>query len=393
MLCCGVHTTTARPLSSSNRLAITASLAFFVLGVLISAVGPTLPEIRARHGLDATGGALVLAALSAGSASGVGFAGRYRHRWPIPRLLTIGALSLAVGSAGVPLAPAGGYVAAGLYVAGLGIGILGLLLNLVVANSYGDRGGVVLSLVSAVFGVSAVLTPLIIGRAPEQFATPYLIAAAGALALLTLTTTTRTPPTSPPIGARATRPEARTMLLLGGVLLGYVALESGVSGWETTHLRGVTTLSDAASANAVALFWLGIAVGRVVAAPLAMRWHPGRLVLTSLALGTVSVLAAAYAPLAVVAYGITGLVLAPVFPAVVVWHSRSVPSGRGATRVFAAGLAGPVISSPILGAATDATSAAAVPWVLAAFGVATTAAALYYFRTSSPSPASVSGTA
>ena len=384
MLSCCVHTTTDRPLSSSTRVAVTAALGFFVLGVLLSAAGPTLPEIRARHGLDATGGALVLAALSAGAASGVGVAGRYRHRCPIPRLLTMGALSLAVGSAGVPLAPSGGLVAASLYVAGLGVGTLGLLLNLVVATSYGARSGVVLSLVSAVFGLSAVLTPLVIGQAPTQIAIPYLIAAGGALALLTLTTTARTRPTSPPAGARATRPELRTMLLLGGVLLGYVALESGVSGWETTHLRGVTSLSPGAAANAVALFWLGVTIGRVVAAPLAERWHPGRLVLTSLSLGTVSVLAAVHGPFAVVAYGVAGLMLAPVFPAVVVWHARSVPSGRGATRVFAAGLAGPVISSPILGVTTDATSAAAVPWVLAVFGVATTAAALYYYRTSSP---------
>lgn len=348
--------------------------------MVLSAIGPTLPEIRARHGLDGTGAALVLAALSAGAASGVGFAGRYRHRWPIPRLLTIGALSLAVGSAGVPLAPHAGYVAASLFVAGIGTGMLGLLLNLVVANSYGDRSGLVLSLVSAMFGVSAVLTPLLVGLAPTELARPYLLASVGALALLGLTTTTRTPPSSPPVGARATRPEIRTMLLLGGVLFGYVALESGIAGWETTHLRGVTSLSASQSANAVALFWLGIAIGRVVSAPLAMRWPPGRLVLTSLTLGTATVLAATYAPSAVIAYGIAGLVLSPAFPAVVVWHARAVPSGRGATRVFAAGIAGPIVGSPLLGVAVDAKSVAVVPWVLATFGLLTTAAALYCYR-------------
>lgn len=379
-----MQTTTAGRHSSPLRLAITGATGFLVLGILVSVLGPTMPELRARHGLDATGGAWLLASFSVGSAIGVGIAGRYRHQALVSHLLTVGALALAVGCAVVPVAPSGVVVAACLLVAGVGFGMVDLLLNLVLATSYGGSGGAMLSALSAAFGVSAVLTPLLVGRSPTNLSVPYLLCALGALALLVLTTTLRSAPTTPPHGRRATRSELRLMTFLGGVLLGYVALEAGVSGWETTHLRAVTSMSAGAAANAVAYFWLGLTIGRLAGAPLALRWRPGRLALTSLALATLTVSLASYTPSAVWAYAVTGLVLAPVFPAVITWYAAAVPSGRGATRVFAAGVAGPVIGAPLIGMTTDATSAAAVPWVLAGIGLVTTLAALVCHRRTEP---------
>ena len=362
------------------RIAVTGAVGFFVLGVLISVMGPTLPELRSRHGLDATGGAMLLAAYSVGSAVGVGIAGWLRHRAPIQRLLSLGALGLAVGSAGVPAAPDALAAGTCLFVAGLGLGVVDLLLNLLLARAFGGGSGAVLIAVSATFGVSAVLTPLIVGREPADLTLPYLLSAGGAVLLLALTATLRAAPTFAAAGRRATREELRLMLLLGGVLLGYVAFEAGVASWETTHLRDAAGMSAGGAANAVALFWLGVTVGRLASAPLALRWHPGRLALTAMALGTATVAAAAYTPYAVAAYAVTGLVVAPVFPAVISWHARAVPSSRGATRMFAAGLAGPVVGAPLLGVAADATETRAVPWVLAAFGLATALAALVCYR-------------
>lgn len=380
MLCCGVNASAAQPGSSPVRLAITGATGFFVMGVLVSVLGPTLPEMRARHGLGGTGAALLLAAYSVGSAVGVVVAGRGRHRVRVERLLTGGAVALAVGCASVPAAPNGIVLAAALFLAGVGLGILDLLLNVMVARGFGSGGGGVLSALSAVFGVSAVLTPLVVGRAPDDLVLPYLLCAAGATTLVILTTRLRAAQTRPPAERRASQAELRTILLLSAVLLGYVALESGVASWETTHLRAATSLSDSATAQAVALFWLGLTVGRVATVPMALRWQPGPIVVTSLVLSTAAVAVAAHAPYAVAAYAVTGFVVAPVFPAVITWHARAVPSGRGATRIFAAGLAGPVLGAPLLGIASDASSARAIPWVLAAIAFATTLTALACVR-------------
>ena len=368
--------------SSRIALAVTGVLGFLVLGALASVLGPTLPDLRAEHGLGAGAASLLPAAFSAGSALGVGAAGLLRGHRSVATLMTVGALCLALGCAGLPLAPGGTAAAGCLLLAGVGFGMLDLLLNLTLARGFGAGSGAVLMAVSAAFGVSAVVTPVAVGWFPGQPHPPYWACAGGGLLLAALTARLRTAaapagtahPDRSPAGATA------TVVLLAAVLLGYVAVEGGVAGWETTHLRATTDLGAGQAAQAVALFWLGLTVGRLLAAPLALRSHPGRLVVGSLAAGALVLALAAHGTASVAAYALTGLVIAPVFPAVIAWHATEVPSGRGATLVFAVGLAGPLATSPLIGAVVAATDARAIPWVLAVVALTTAGAALTLVR-------------
>ena len=366
--------------SSPVALAAAGVVGFLVLGALASVLGPTLPRLRAEHGLGPAAASWLPAAFSAGSALGVGLAGSLRGRWALAPLLTGGAVVLGVGCAAVPLAPGGGVVAGALLLAGVGFGVVDLLLNLTLARSFGAGSGAVLMAVSAAFGVSAVLTPVFVGSTPEDLGAPFGACAVGAtvlavLAVLAVRLRTAGRPAAsggPTVSGRHTA----AVVLLAAVLLGYVAVEGGVAGWETTHLLATTDLTDGQAARAVALFWLGLTVGRLLAAPLALRHHPSRLVIGSLAGACTALALASYAPLAVAAYALAGLCLAPVFPAVIAWHADRVPSGHGATVVFAVGLAGPLVTSPLIGAAAEGAGAATIPWVLAAIALAAAAGAL-----------------
>ena len=377
--------------TSPAALAVAGVVGFLVLGALASVPGPTLPRLRAEHGLGPAAAAWLPAAFSAGSALGVGLAGVLRGRRAVAPLLAGGALVLGVGCAAVPLAPSGGAVAAALLLAGVGFGVVDLLLNLTLARSFGTGSGAVLMAVSAAFGVSAVLTPVFVGSAPEDLVAPFGACAVGAVALAVLAARLRTAgqPTADAGPAGAGRHTA-AVVLLAAVLLGYVAVEGGVAGWETTHLLATTDLSDGQAARAVALFWLGLTVGRLLAAPLALRHHPSRLVIGSLAGACLALALASVAPLAVAAYALAGLCLAPVFPAVIAWHADRVPSGRGATVVFAVGLAGPLLTSPVIGAVAEGAGAATIPWVLAALALAAAAGALVLTgRSAAAEPAEV----
>ena len=53
----------------------------------------------------------------------------------------------------------------------------------------------------------------------------------------------------------------------------YVAIESGVGGWEPTHLEAAG-YSAAVAATATSGFWLALAIGRFAAVPVTLRW-PG----------------------------------------------------------------------------------------------------------------------
>ncbi|MBB2903326.1 fucose permease [Kineococcus radiotolerans] len=382
---------------------MTGVVGFLVLGALGSALGPALPLLKARHGLDASGAALLLAAFSVGATLGAGLAGAARGRVPDRTSLLVGALVVAAGSAVLPQAGSTAGAIGCLLLIGVGFGLVDLLLNLVLAGAgrggRGGGGGSLLMAVSAAFGVGAVGVPLLIGWQPGRLTLPFWVCAGGALLLLVLVSRLQLPTVhrstvfctaSSTTQTRAGDSGTAAAVLLGAVLLGYVTLEGGVAGWETTHLLATTGASPAQAATAVALFWGGLTLGRLLAAPLAARLHPRHLLLLALGAATLSLLAAgipsavlrdtvipgtAVPGVAVLAYAATGFCLAPVFPAVIAWHTARRPDGRGVVALFAAALAGPVLTAPLTGAVVQAHGAAAIPWVLAALAAGTTALA------------------
>ncbi|MCS7477612.1 MFS transporter [Umezawaea endophytica] len=357
------------------RLTITGAVGFLVLGAFASVVGPTTPRLRAQFGLETAQGAWLLAAFSAGSALGVVAAGLVRRRRPASALLlSVGAALMAVGAAVLPLVPGGGAAVVCLLVAGTGFGVVDIVLNLTLATSFGTRSGAVLTALSAAFGLGAVVTPVVVGWAPADLRVPYWGCAAVAVALLGLTAGLRLP--SAPGGAAAASSRTRSRAVvpaLALVLLCYVAVEASTAGWATTHLAAF--LDDGQASGAVAVFWLGLAAGRLGAAPLLLRHDPGVLVVGCSIAGAAAAGLAAYAPLAVVAYGLVGLAIAPVFPAAIAWHAARVPTGRGATIIFAAALAGPLVASPLIGLLTREAGVGAVPWALSGLALLTAAVA------------------
>lgn len=376
-----VHPGAASPPTSPPTpllgLAVVGVVGFLVLGTVTSALGPVLPTLRVRHDLDASGAAWLLTAFSLGATLGVLLAGAARRRVGDRASLVVGSAVLFTGCALLPGADGAAAAVGVLLVIGLGFGIVDLLLNLVLAAA-APRGSLLMA-VSAAFGVGAVGMPLLVGWRPDRVDLPFWTCSGGALLLVVLILWL-----DPPALRRRPAPLRWTgraggragVLLLGAVLLGYVTLEGGVAGWETTHLRATAEASPSEAAGAVAVFWGGLTVGRLLAAPLVARLHPRRLLLLALGAGTLSLLAAAVPGAAVVAYALAGLSIAPVFPAVIAWHTARRPDGGGVVVLFAAALAGPVLTAPATGALVDAHGAQAVPWILAALAAATTALVL-----------------
>ncbi|HWO66913.1 MAG TPA: MFS transporter [Umezawaea sp.] len=350
------------------RLAVTGAVGFLALGAFASVVGPTTPGLRAQFGLDTSQGAWLLAAFSAGSALGVVAAGLARRRRRPAFLLGAGAALMAVGAVALPLAPGTGVAVVCLLVAGTGFGAVDIVLNLTLATSFGSRGGAVLTALSAAFGLGAVVTPVVVGWTPTDPLVPYWGCAAVAVALLCLTTGLRLPP-APTATTSSARRSALVVPALALVLLCYVAVEASTAGWATTHLAGFLTAGQAS--GAVAVFWLGLAVGRLTAAPLLLRHDPGVLVVTCSLAGAATAALASHAPWAVLAYGLTGLTIAPIFPAAIAWHTTRVPTGRGATLIFTAALAGPLPASPLIGLLTHEAGVGAIPWALSGLALLT----------------------
>jgi MFS transporter, FHS family, glucose/mannose:H+ symporter len=118
--------------------------------------------------------------------------------------------------------------------------------------------------------------------------------------------------------------------LLGFVLLYvlYVGVESGVGSWVATSLMAEGA-NEATAARWTAAFWAAMTVGRLLAIPLALRIAPPRLVIGGLLLAAGGLGLAHSRTLAPVAYALTGLTLAPVYPTGLAWLTwRCHPRAR-----------------------------------------------------------------
>ncbi len=355
---------------------------FLLLGLIYPVLGPALPTLSERFGLSAGSASLLLSFNSAGAFAGVLLAGALSRRWIPPNR---GALALGVimaGCVGLTLAPSFGVALAASLLLGLGFGVMDLTINVWLSTSYGPRGASVLNLLSAGFGVGAVLAPLLVGFAGGDFYLPLLSCAVLAALLLPLVFTLRraaalgAAPASPAPTGRA-RP-----LLLGFVLLfvTYVGVEGGVGAWEVTHLRDALGLSTAGAAQLTALFWVSFTVGRLVSAALALRLEPPRLVTLALTLAVLSLALASVPSLAAAAYTLAGFFLAPVFTTGLVWLIRTLPGSGATTLVFASAFLGPVLFSPVIGASKDAYGWRAIPLSLLGIALLCLAVALGLWR-------------
>jgi fucose permease len=298
---------------------------FLLMGVMVASMGAALPRLRARFhdpaGLDTLVSWYSLGALATIIATGA------LRRWVPPRrLIVIGQVVLAIGYAGMALAPSWYAFLAAAVVAGLGAGVLLLYLNTAVARGFGANAVVAVNIINAGFGIGAVLGPVIIGGS-GQSGIRFVAAAAAALTMLSwaapraglVLRQPRQPATSP---RPSTSPGSAQVALIIGVGFLYAGMEMSIGTWETTYLTW-SGFNASTAAWCVAAFWGGLATGRIILPPLAVRLAPHRaiqvyLVVTAIALATATLPIAAP-----VAFIVVGLTFAPILPTTIAWLSQT----------------------------------------------------------------------
>ena len=131
------------------------------------------------------------------------------------------------------------------------------------------------------------------------------------------------------------------------MLLVYEGIEAGIGTWEATDLISQGYAAQFA-AGATSVFWGAFTLGRVLTAPLAVRWAPQRILVPALILSVLLLLgirARVYPP---VMFALVGLCSAPIFPVVVSWMTRVIPN---ATTLVTYAILGAVIGSAVVPAA------------------------------------------
>ncbi|MFF8870667.1 MFS transporter [Streptomyces massasporeus] len=368
-----------------SKAAVAASCVGFVLiGVLQSLYGPAIPAFRAEFGLSPSAAGLGLSAHFVGGVGGVLLFDRLYGRVGNRRILGSSYLLMAVGAAGFALAPGWPTALAAALVAGVGFGGIDYGLNQLFAVDFGHRSTALLNILHAHFGIGAILGPAVIGAVgSEHYPAVFLAFALANLPLLLCLRGVRSHVPAPAAGDESGggtalgRSLSSVLAVFVALYVLHVGVETGVGGWEPTHLETVGYGAGVA-ATATSVYWLMMTVGRFLVAPLALRFSAQAIITVSCAGMTVCLLAATVPALAPYAYAGVGLFIAPIFPTGLPWLHRAAPRARRAgALVIAASMVGGVAAGPALGKAIEWSGIRAVPLLLCGVSALCLAATLW----------------
>src|ERR1700693_596766 len=302
---------------------------FLLIGVLAASYGPLLEHLVLRFGISLPQAGSVLSAHFAGALVGV-FISMWGMARVSGRIAIWAALGcLAVGCAGVALAPSWPAFLAGVFVIGLGFGGLDLGLNQLVAHSEGPRRSALLNALNSAYGFGSVAGPLLISRLSQDHLTA-LYGSAATLAVVLIPAVAGIRGRLPVAPRKSKRDGEAPAGSRGGFLVAifliafifYVGVETGVGGWVPSHLESVV-LRSLEAASITSGFWLALAIGRLLAAFIPDRVPPRVVVISGTAIGSVGLLAALNGQAAPIAYIVTGLAIAPIFPTGIAWLAQA----------------------------------------------------------------------
>ncbi len=256
---------------------------------------------------------------------------------------SVGILALGIGAFGLVSHWVAGAVA--LLVAGLGLGLLEVAGNAFLVLASGPRPTNILNLAHLFFGLGALAAPALATRAVAagySWRLQFLIAGAfmALIAVAWRLVVVPEPRPAAPSGHGPPRGPTRLLAVLLGV---YVGVETGIGSWLTEYMTAARGLPLAQAGTCLALYWLGLAVGRLVLGILPQRVREERLLLGLATFATVALvagLAASDPGGARLGLALTGLGFSGIFPAAIALGGRYDPEATARmTRTLIGGAA------------------------------------------------------
>ena len=320
---------------------------FLLLGVVIASYGPSIPHIIVRFNVSVGVAGLVVTANFLGEVIGLMALGLTHARWSLGQRLSVGTSLYAVGLLAAAAAPTWPLLLLGVFVLGVGAGGLVVLINLYYATRFGRRSPAMLGLVNTAYGVGTFIGPALVA-VTRGYSVVFAIVCAGVLVCLVFLRRAVDAAATPELVAP--RLNARTLGLVitfALLLLVYEGLEAGIGTWEATDLLSLGASAQFA-AGATSVYWGAFTLGRVLTAPLAVRWSPQRILVPALIISTLLLLGIRAHVSPPLMFALVGLCAAPIFPVVVSWMTRVIPN---ATTLVTYAILGAVIGSAVVPAA------------------------------------------
>jgi MFS transporter, FHS family, glucose/mannose:H+ symporter len=352
-----------------------ATADLIVFGMLSSLFGPLLVTFTQRFHISLPDAGVVLSVYFVGAFCGVPIGWYTIKHLTGNVVLTITLLTMAIGACGAALSPNWYGFLASIFFMGVGFGGVDFSLITLLVRTRLDGRARRLSVSNAGYGLGAVIGPVLIVLVhPHNYR--YLL---GAIALSAVVLTfgnsgiiappMRSAPRRDTLGVSAPRRRRILGTFIAAYIL-YVATETTTAGWIAPQLhRGGFSASLGSAITAG--FWLGLAIGRVLAGPAGRRHSDRRLVLGGLACAAVLCAGAFVTGVAPYLYPLVGFALALVYPMGLIWYTALIPhDGDGVALLILCMMAGGVIGPAIESVMVSSFGIRVVPLVLCGFALA-----------------------
>ena len=275
-------------------------------------------------------------------------------------VLAVAALLQAGGLVAQGLGPTWTVFLAAALPRGIGSGAIDGGVNGLFLDLYPASRGRALNVLHVFFSLGALGAPLAAGILLAQGLTWQVLALASGLVSLPLAALYAIVPMPSGrhagVAPSAGRPGAGrllspTLVALAVAIGCYVASEIGVSNWLVRFLEPAPL---SVATFALALFWGGLTLGRLVSAPIADRFDHVRFATAWTLAGSFLLVGAVLipsVPLAVAVFGLVGVAFGPIFPLIVAIGGERYPGRSAAVGGFLSGAAvlGSVVYPPVMG--------------------------------------------
>ena len=373
------------PEGTITRLAYSCML---MVGINSGWIGPFIPEISRTVHLPIERVGLIVSAAAAGSLISVLVAGEINQQLSAQKIL-IGAMALfTAGLAGLAASPGlMGLLCAG-FLLGLANGGIDIGANALIVELNRERLASALNYLHVLFGVGALLGPLMVSG---SFATrvPYWwVFGGGALACATIAfrlgvTRALEVRTAAAPGDGFIAMLAHPLIwVVSGVMFLYVGAEIGIGAWLFLYLRMAGALGPMLASSGVSLYWLGLVCGRAFSGRLGHRIALPQFTMLASALSAAALVLLIATPaaggLAASAIFLIGFGYGPVFPNMIAVGAARFPAevGRMTSIVVASGALGAIVAPWIMGQAIAHVSPRASMEIALAFTIAMAALSL-----------------
>ena len=310
---------------------VVGAIAFLLIGWSGLLVPSLIRSVKESFDQSDAGIGLFYFLFSSAWAAGAFGGGLVTERLGRRSVLTLAAALIALGLVGLGLAPSWAIFLVAALPGGLGAGMIdgggnGLFLDLFQAGR-----GRALNLLHLFFSIGALAAPVTVGVLVENGVDWRSIILATGLAAIPVSIlfgmvpmpggrrVRRHGPERPAATAARARPPrlAAPLLLMAFAIACYVASEVGVSSWLVRYLEpaplSVATL-------ALTLYWVGIAVGRLVSSVLADRFDHRRFTLAcavGLAVTLLGAILVPSLPVSIGLFALAGIASGPIFPMII----------------------------------------------------------------------------